>query len=307
MNAKPVNPVPTVSQLKAQGEAWDKRYIYSAITVAVLAVGFLAFGAIRLASPARADSIPTQAQTAPADSLELTGAPDVGTVDAAPINAAGPATITGIPVEDSPVVIAQSNLLNGTEFDIELTETDSETDGSLSSTAAAPNASAAPVAPARSRRPDFTTDVFHKVETKDTLYHIALHYYGPEGVVRIKDIIAANASISGSRDLKAGMTIRIPRVPETGTDVSLEPDAVESPSTQAVSTAAAATAKPAQQSAAKSVNGRVHTVKAGETLSGIARQYYGSAKQWKKIFDANADLLKSPDAIRAGQSLTIPE
>lgn len=51
---------------------------------------------------------------------------------------------------------------------------------------------------------------------------------------------------------------------------------------------------------------RTHTVVSGETLSKIAKQYYGNANAWPKIFDANKDKLKNPDLIHPGQILKIP-
>ena len=44
----------------------------------------------------------------------------------------------------------------------------------------------------------------------------------------------------------------------------------------------------------------------GDTLGGIARKYYGRASAWKKIADANADLLKGKTLIRPGMKLQIP-
>lgn len=49
-----------------------------------------------------------------------------------------------------------------------------------------------------------------------------------------------------------------------------------------------------------------HTVKSGDTLSKIAKSYYGNASQFPKIFDANRDKLSNPDQIRTGQVLVIP-
>lgn len=51
---------------------------------------------------------------------------------------------------------------------------------------------------------------------------------------------------------------------------------------------------------------RTHTVASGETLSKIARHYYGNANAWPKIFDANKDTLKDPNKIFPGQKLNIP-
>jgi nucleoid-associated protein YgaU len=53
-----------------------------------------------------------------------------------------------------------------------------------------------------------------------------------------------------------------------------------------------------------------HTVAAGETLSHIALQYYGSAAKelWMRIYTANqAAIGADPNRIRAGQVLNIPE
>jgi len=51
---------------------------------------------------------------------------------------------------------------------------------------------------------------------------------------------------------------------------------------------------------------RTYTVKAGDTLSRIAKEHYGDANQWKKIHQANADRIKDPDKIQVGWTLNIP-
>lgn len=49
-----------------------------------------------------------------------------------------------------------------------------------------------------------------------------------------------------------------------------------------------------------------HTVKSGESLSKISKQYYGSANKYNKIFEANRNKLKSADLIHPGDELVIP-
>lgn len=49
-----------------------------------------------------------------------------------------------------------------------------------------------------------------------------------------------------------------------------------------------------------------HTVKSGESLSKIAKHYYGDAMKYNKIFEANTDQLKNPDVIHPDQVLVIP-
>ena len=49
-----------------------------------------------------------------------------------------------------------------------------------------------------------------------------------------------------------------------------------------------------------------HTVRSGETLGKIAKQYYGNASKYQAIFKANSDILKNPDLIYPNQELIIP-
>ena len=56
----------------------------------------------------------------------------------------------------------------------------------------------------------------------------------------------------------------------------------------------------------EAVGGRTYTVQAGDTLSNISRQVYGSAGRWRDIFEANRDILPSQNALRPGQVLRIP-
>ncbi len=51
---------------------------------------------------------------------------------------------------------------------------------------------------------------------------------------------------------------------------------------------------------------RTYTVKSGDTLSKIAKEFYGDAGQYMKIFKANGDQLSDPDKIKVGQELVIP-
>ena len=50
-----------------------------------------------------------------------------------------------------------------------------------------------------------------------------------------------------------------------------------------------------------------YVVVKGDTLSKIAQRAYGDARQWRKIYEANKDMIKDPDLIYPGQSFRIPE
>lgn len=57
----------------------------------------------------------------------------------------------------------------------------------------------------------------------------------------------------------------------------------------------------------ESVGGeRFYTVESGDSLAYIALQFYGSTSQYGRIFDANRDKLSSPEKVRIGQRLRIP-
>lgn len=49
-----------------------------------------------------------------------------------------------------------------------------------------------------------------------------------------------------------------------------------------------------------------YTVVSGDSLSKIAKKFYGNANRWHAIFDANRDQLDNPDLIKPGQVLKIP-
>jgi len=49
-----------------------------------------------------------------------------------------------------------------------------------------------------------------------------------------------------------------------------------------------------------------YTVVKGDTLSKIAKHFYGNANKWRPIFEANTDQLDNPDRIKPGQVLKIP-
>jgi nucleoid-associated protein YgaU len=49
-----------------------------------------------------------------------------------------------------------------------------------------------------------------------------------------------------------------------------------------------------------------YTIRSGDTLGKIARQYYGDAMQYPRIFEANREVIEDPDKIYPGQRIRIP-
>ena len=63
---------------------------------------------------------------------------------------------------------------------------------------------------------------------------------------------------------------------------------------------------PSQAAPAAAAAGKTYTVKAGDTLSAIAKEHLGSAGAYMKIFELNKDQLTDPDKIKPGQVLRLP-
>lgn len=49
-----------------------------------------------------------------------------------------------------------------------------------------------------------------------------------------------------------------------------------------------------------------YEIKKGDTLGKIAKQYYGNASQYTRIFEANREIISDPDKIYPGQKIRIP-
>jgi NitT/TauT family transport system substrate-binding protein len=81
------------------------------------------------------------------------------------------------------------------------------------------------------------------------------------------------------------------------TEEKAKPVAKQTPAPTEKSPAVAPAAKPTAQQ---------YTVKAGDTLSKLAEQFYSSSNKWEKIYEANRDTLKNPNYIFVGAKLVIP-
>lgn len=49
-----------------------------------------------------------------------------------------------------------------------------------------------------------------------------------------------------------------------------------------------------------------YTIVSGDTLSAIAKNFYGDANKYPRIFEANREVIKHPDKIFIGQKIRIP-
>lgn len=146
----------------------------------------------------------------------------------------------------------------------------------------------------------------HDVREGDTLYRIAVKYYG-DGKLWEKVREYNKDKVSGSGTLREGVTLLLP--PK---DVLLGKPYV--PTTQPQTTPAPKTTpdgKPVRPetrvaSGADSKNFKEYVVKEGDTLSAVAKKTLGSTKRWPEIVEANRGTLKNEDALSVGMKLKIP-
>jgi len=57
---------------------------------------------------------------------------------------------------------------------------------------------------------------------------------------------------------------------------------------------------------AQTISVEFYTIVKGDTLSGIAKRFYGNAMDYPLIFEANREVIKKPDLIYPGQKIRIP-
>lgn len=125
----------------------------------------------------------------------------------------------------------------------------------------------------------------------DSFKSLAQTYYGtPLHVARLR---AANEGMDDTK-LAAGTRVLVPVKAATN----------EVP---AAGVAAAPVGAAAPAGATAWANG-LYKVKSGDVLGTISKNVYGSTKHWKRIYDANKDVIGSdPNRLKVGMELRIPE
>ena len=184
---------------------------------------------------------------------------------------------------------------------------------SVVDTAAAPKpAPATPSIPAGSilkttegLQESFMADaMFYTWKSGDTFPALAQRFYGdPSRLATLKRLNEGRSEVQpGERvlvpifDLDAAQPSAALAVAPKETHAAAVP--ASAPKTSAP---AGATSSPSGPSGA-----RTHVVKEGESLWKIAKQELGSGARWNEIYEANRDVLPTPESLHTGQKLRVP-
>ena len=65
--------------------------------------------------------------------------------------------------------------------------------------------------------------------------------------------------------------------------------------------------QPAAPTATATPKTTYYTIESGDSLSKIAKRFYGDAQKYPVLFEANREVIKDPDKIYPGQKIRIPE
>lgn len=90
---------------------------------------------------------------------------------------------------------------------------------------------------------------------------------------------------------------------------SASPSALPSPQRPALSSPPAGAASPVVPAGSPTASGNQQTyeIQPGDSMLTIAEQFYGDATQWRRIYDANRDVIGSnPDTLKPGTTIKIP-
>jgi tetratricopeptide (TPR) repeat protein len=134
--------------------------------------------------------------------------------------------------------------------------------------------------------------VLHTIQPDETLATLAKQYYGD---YKKFHLIAQYNQIEDAAKVKVGQQIKIPVI--EGVPIMADPSEIQTVSGKAPQ------AKPEEIITVKGFV--VHTVKPEETLSKLAKMYYGDLKKYDLIAKFND--MQVSDSLRVGQEIKIPE
>ncbi|MFG0251334.1 MAG: LysM peptidoglycan-binding domain-containing protein [Phycisphaerales bacterium JB038] len=140
-----------------------------------------------------------------------------------------------------------------------------------------------PTAPVQTTRNE--GGLVHTVRPRESLAALARRYY--HDTQRWPEIFNANRHLLDSPDLvREGMQLRIPGVSSS----RQTPPASERSGMPRVD-------RPQV---------RTYTIKSGDVLSVVSQRLTGTSRNWRRIYEANRDVIDDPDRLIPGRTIRIP-
>ncbi|MEM7682199.1 MAG: LysM peptidoglycan-binding domain-containing protein [Planctomycetota bacterium] len=135
-----------------------------------------------------------------------------------------------------------------------------------------------------------------KVKAGETLSEIAARELGSAGAW--KQLLEANRDqMDSDRDLRSGMTLKVPAVAATGVVVAASPAAQASQE---------AVPGPSVESARVTPEDDDYVVRSGDSLYRIAADRLGNGGRYRELYELNRDRMSSETDLRPGQTLRLP-
>lgn len=147
------------------------------------------------------------------------------------------------------------------------------------------------------------------VERGDTFEVIARKMLGD--AKHWKAIASANAFVDPRKLVPGRTVLRIPVDPDNvdgkvlpGSDTTDAGGTPRSPNAEPRTNPVTPPTAPADPPSASSTE---YVIKSTDTLSSIAKEFYGKSSLWRAIYDANADVIDDPDRLKPGVTIRIPK
>lgn len=135
----------------------------------------------------------------------------------------------------------------------------------------------------------------HHVKSGETLSSICRDYYGDSSLA---DDLARFNKIDDPGRIRKGHRLRLPPVDQLVRGIAATGSGSDTATSQVGPLPAVA--PPARTSY------RSYTIKAGDSLSTIAKDQLGTARRYHELFELNRDVLDSPDDLVVGTTIKIP-
>jgi len=125
-----------------------------------------------------------------------------------------------------------------------------------------------------------------------------------------RPLLIAGAALAVSITSACGQTAATPTptaAPPTVAAAAPAPSPARPPLASPAPSPAAVVAAPTPSVAASAESDQTYEVKSGDTLLTISEEVYGDATKWRKIYDANKDVIGAdPDKLKLEMKLKIP-